>query len=430
MKESGWIILKWNFLDEENMPIKKILFQIGIEGHINVASAVQKEFQLPVIAVVESQKMHDYLLNSKEFQADKIYSFPEFYKKNKRKYFSLDISDVLTKVHIFENKWNIKSTSRYVNCDRYILQGWGYTSTLKKCLLYMAFAESIIENEDIAWSRGNIVTFFGMILQKCCIYKNIPSLKVRAACVNGRIEIMDETRNGSLRGWRRCYEEYIKNPGSIDPAIINNAKTWLNNFKEKPNRPRYSEINSVLNFSYKKFINEITSRIKVRLTSQYWYELFNYDIDKKMNKRPKFGSYIFEDFVNREFRAVILKQQKWYKEEKASLTGKFIYLPLQYSPEISTLMHGVMYEKQEIFVDHLSKIIPSNYKILVKEHTSMVGRRKLSFYKNLEKYFNVELVSPKINTFFINRKMFRCSNCYKHSRLGSVSIWKARNYGG
>jgi hypothetical protein len=86
-------------------------------------------------------------------------------------------------------------------------------------------------------------------------------------------------------------------------------------------------------------------------------------------------------------------------EDTPDLAVPFAYLPLHYAPEISDCYFGTLYDHHEGFVTQLAKFIPSHMYLYVKEHTSMLGRRPTSFYRNLARLPNVRIIHPQISTF-------------------------------
>ena len=73
-----------------------------------------------------------------------------------------------------------------------------------------------------------------------------------------------------------------------------------------------------------------------------------------------------------------------------SLKNKYIYYPLHLNPETSTLLKGNDYMNQEYLIETISKNIPYNFKLYVKEHPAMLtASKKKSFYKRIMKLPNV-----------------------------------------
>jgi hypothetical protein len=84
------------------------------------------------------------------------------------------------------------------------------------------------------------------------------------------------------------------------------------------------------------------------------------------------------------------------ENKKINLKKKYIYYPLHLNPETSTLLKGNDYENQEYLVETISKNIPSDCLLYVKEHpaTFKSQPRKFSFYKYLEGIPNVKIINP------------------------------------
>lgn len=88
--------------------------------------------------------------------------------------------------------------------------------------------------------------------------------------------------------------------------------------------------------------------------------------------------------------------KKYYHD--ADVTRKYVYYPLHYEPEASTLVCASKYEKQLYFIDSWAKSLPADTVLYVKEHYTYLGNRPVSFYKSLKKYPNVVLIDPWVSS--------------------------------
>ena len=70
------------------------------------------------------------------------------------------------------------------------------------------------------------------------------------------------------------------------------------------------------------------------------------------------------------------------------------------NPETSTLLKGNDYMNQEYLIETISKNIPYDFKLYVKEHPNMLNShpRKISFYKRIMKLPNVVLINPNLDS--------------------------------
>jgi len=81
-----------------------------------------------------------------------------------------------------------------------------------------------------------------------------------------------------------------------------------------------------------------------------------------------------------------------------SFDRKYVYFPLSMIPEASTLIRGTKYYDQLSTIKSLSLEILLDWKLVIKEHPSMMGKNPLFFYKEINKIFNVVLLSPKYSS--------------------------------
>ena len=78
---------------------------------------------------------------------------------------------------------------------------------------------------------------------------------------------------------------------------------------------------------------------------------------------------------------------------------KYIIYPLHFEPEASTLIQGRWLNDQKKIIEILSKHVPADIKIIVKEHQPSIGRRPLRFYEDLLHYHNVFFVDDTMDSY-------------------------------
>jgi len=90
----------------------------------------------------------------------------------------------------------------------------------------------------------------------------------------------------------------------------------------------------------------------------------------------------------------------------ADLSQPFIYVALQYQPEVSTSPLAGVYVEQYLLVELLSRTAPPGWLIYVKENRFMFGKagsgelgREFDFYRRLTKLPNVRLVPLRTPPF-------------------------------
>lgn len=76
----------------------------------------------------------------------------------------------------------------------------------------------------------------------------------------------------------------------------------------------------------------------------------------------------------------------------------FVFFPLHYEPEASTLVHASYFDNQLEVVSNLARSLPGGWELVVKEHFYMAGQRRLGFYRDVQRIPNVRLSALSVPT--------------------------------
>ena len=76
----------------------------------------------------------------------------------------------------------------------------------------------------------------------------------------------------------------------------------------------------------------------------------------------------------------------------------YLFYPLHFEPEATTLVHGSYFEDQLNVVRNLARSLPVGWELAVKEHFYMRGQRRLGFYRALRSIPNVRLLPFAVPT--------------------------------
>lgn len=100
--------------------------------------------------------------------------------------------------------------------------------------------------------------------------------------------------------------------------------------------------------------------------------------------------------------------------------AKYVYFPLHFQPEATSLPLGGVYENQLLVVQMLNYHLPEGWRIYVKEHNvpSDQNNRPLSFYEELLKNNKVQFISKKISTFEL------IEHCQATATLTGTAGWE------
>ena len=80
-------------------------------------------------------------------------------------------------------------------------------------------------------------------------------------------------------------------------------------------------------------------------------------------------------------------------------SSKFVYYPLQFDPEAATMVLAPQATNQLLVLELLSKAIPAEWSLVVKDHYTMLGRRPASFYKSLKSIPKVQFLPVTTSSF-------------------------------
>ena len=84
--------------------------------------------------------------------------------------------------------------------------------------------------------------------------------------------------------------------------------------------------------------------------------------------------------------------------------SSFIYFPLHVDPEASTMVLSPWHTDQLSVIEALAKAAPAHMRVVVKEHSPMLGRRPRGFYRQIAKMPRVALLGPSHSTFDLIEK--------------------------
>jgi capsule polysaccharide modification protein KpsS len=164
------------------------------------------------------------------------------------------------------------------------------------------------------------------------------------------------------------------------------AERFLGEFEQKNPKPS----NMIYSGQLPKF------KVRYCILPLYWlYHRFNPKLNNKY-------SYMYYE----GYKKIFSKLQFYFRYQlsrknynQPDYARKYVYYPLHYQPEASTIVCAQKYEKQLFYIDSWAKSLPADTMLYVKEHYAVLGHRELSFYKELRKYPNVVLIDPLVDTF-------------------------------
>ncbi len=184
---------------------------------------------------------------------------------------------------------------------------------------------------------------------------------------------------------------------------------------------RFNKVNVEESTGHKKYLNDYRAKDKIlpekfkNSITDYKYDyvhglktivgsmLREFDIEctsgNLKKKKYKFNLPLFENpfkkvlfHLRYEIKRVISFSRLFNHFDEPIKNDKYLYYPLHLIPESTTFIQAPMFIDELSVIRNISKSLPYNIKLYVKEHPAMCGERPITFYKELKKLTNVRLI--------------------------------------
>ena len=187
--------------------------------------------------------------------------------------------------------------------------------------------------------------------------------------------IIDEYQIGSIKKVNEIYYKF--NLNSVNNQFEEEAKNLYHQITTENLLPEY----------YQKHKND-----KNKFSSIFFF-LKGLKRNFKNLMRFQIDYYTFNSAFFDFYTSLKKNSFKWSKK----LPTKYIYFPLHVDPEASTMVESYLYTDQLFIIELISKSMPGDYALLVKEHIPMLGLRDKIFYKKIQSLPNVRIIDPYVH---------------------------------
>jgi len=300
-----------------------------------------------------------------------------------------EISDEL--LDEYENRYGSDhELSFFINVDRLIndvnkrkFRTW--EDKLKFLVLHFKFWEEFFEKYDIDSFYSTGTAFLGLLTGMAVAQKRSERFESIYTTRD------DEPRIVFVKNYDDCwtsvnvvYEELLKRQLTSEEGEF--AKNYLKQFRQKATKPSYMKHSWHISSFSAPFIREFLQRAKRRIIHKWGKDRFDYVTPPLLGRALKETKVIMKRRILNSF----------YFPRNTSLNERYIFSPLQLQPEIAIDVCGKWYSNQIAVIENISKSLPLNYKLYVKEHKVVVGRREglSSYYDKLQRLPNVVLINP------------------------------------
>ena len=175
----------------------------------------------------------------------------------------------------------------------------------------------------------------------------------------------------------------------------NKARDFITQFRETGVKPEYLTATQKGIKSNSSVFSQLSKIARVpEYLFQYYFGRYKDDPAFKGRDLTK----VMQDKITNKFRKIYLERSEIFKQP--NYEEKYVFFPLHYEPETATMIMAPMYIDQIAVIENISKSLPLNYKLYVKEHPVMaaLGMRDFSYYERLMKIPNIVLIDPRINS--------------------------------
>lgn len=304
-----------------------------------------------------------------------IYVLTEYLKRN---WDNKDILNRYSSLNEIEDKYDIDSIWSLFYADRFLIH-YDYQSSIKFIKLHVAFFEDLINiekcdflfNESIAIFSSYIFYKIGIKLN--CQYRGFA---VPTNHANTKFYFTHGLYNMNPR-----LDIFYNNPEKLSNEEKENAKKLINDVVKTKYRPEYQAAKQLPRFEI-NFIPQLIKYVYRRLI--HTPDVIDYEAYVKWKYS---GLYRIRNFIKYHFY-----HKKYFQNPETN--QKYLLFPLHFQPEGTTLVCAPQYEKQLFAIDNIAKNLPGEYVLYIKEHYTNIGHRDKGFYKNLQKYPNVKIISP------------------------------------
>lgn len=309
-----------------------------------------KEYKLKVIFLTFSKRKKDYL-DSKNIQA--------IYLKD----INVEDSDIENKINKIENSVENFVFNQCFQNDR-ILKNFSYKKSQKILLDYSEKFFNVLEKYQVKLVFGEISWGVEYLFYNICKSKNINYIDPLNIYASSDLRLTFFDAQHSDR-----YMNTISNK-----QIEVNTNDIIEDRKNSDINDKLG--NKLRNLGQRVWIDKINFLIRYRDPYDYRYH--------SSLKKDTIKTKVYKQFIN-------LFQSFIYSNEKIE-NQKYYYMPLHIQPEATPDIVSLYYNDQVNIIKQVSKSLPHQTKLIVKEHPNGVGSRSMFELLKIAKIPNVILV--------------------------------------
>lgn len=292
--------------------------------------------------------------------------------------------DVDARLAALETKHAAHPLWRYVWADR----SWvrcGYDEIKKRLVICFEYFETLYGREQPDLILANAYASMPhLISYEVARHAGIPVIRPLAIRLEDRYILSDNAMEEET--W---ITDYFAEGRTIPGPVRAEVETFLAEFRQHSKKPAYQVLRA-------KEHHVTTGHLYrfIRYMYRYWISgAFRGD-----HSKPGPFKRLVNESSWRIRRARLARPSQW---DTFSTDYPYVYFPLHVQPEMSTMTYAPFYLDQPSILENISKSLPVGYRLVVKEHPSMLGRRTADYYQRIRALPNVVLLSPAVDSLKI-----------------------------
>lgn len=334
------------------------------------------------------KKDYDFLKSQKDIQYSRIGVLSEYMNPQKVLGQQLDISYLRQ----MEKEYGVPNLWPFVYADRTLILYNEYVNYTREELLKFlqsAFRYTAAFLEDV---KPDVVFFDciaslpSYVLYRIAEVKGIKTVSPLPARIGNRVVFS----SNPFEGFDAALAAFGQ--GKVSERYKKEAQDFLATYRNKVSKPEYME---TVNLGVKKYFSITGQLKKIPRIFDYLYKYhFGEYKEDYIYKNRDVARALFEKIRQNMRRKTVPKLGIF---EDPDYTKDFLFFPLHFEPEMTTMVMSPMYINQIPLVQNIAKAIPIDCELYVKEHPFMVlfGLRPASYYHELRKIPNVKLIRPQ-----------------------------------
>jgi hypothetical protein len=250
------------------------------------------------------------------------------------------------------------------------------------------------QKPDVIYTYG-VAGSDAIALHYAAQYHKIPAVQLSYTRM-GDYYVVDPDEKMCLPDVGNLYKKVLKNPSLIDKDTMKKASNTIDEFRAKPERPG----DTVFWINLLKKENSVFGYFKTAAKdAARWGAIWLGLLGSRGIWRQRYGSEIFKLSLSKFWHMQLEMRRKPQTLENLVGDAKFIYFPLQVDPEMTTMVMADKLTDQMAMIEFISKQMPAGWKLVVKDHVPMIGRRPSYFMKRVKQMPDVCVVSPFEDNF-------------------------------